>query len=84
MPVLSALSDRTKPSLAKAGLTTNNYLFAGDNPDLLAEAIDKEWTGAQPHTVLVSPKGEIVWRHNGALDPVELRRQIVKALDGMP
>lgn len=80
----AALSDQTKESLEKDGRKSNNYLFAGDNPDQLAEAIDKEWTGAQPHSVLVSPKGEIVWRHTGAVDPVELRRQIVKALEGMP
>jgi peroxiredoxin len=80
----AALSDQTKESVEKDGRKTNNYIFAGDNPDQLAEAIDKEWTGAQPHSVLVSPKGEIVWRHTGAVDPVELRRQIVKALEGMP
>jgi peroxiredoxin len=80
----AALSDQTKESLEKDGRKSNNYLFAGDNPDQLAEAIDKEWSGAQPHSVLVSPKGEIVWRHTGAVDPVELRRQIVKALEGMP
>lgn len=80
----AALSDQTKEAVEKDGRTTNNYLFAGDNPDQLAEAIDKEWSGAQPHTVLLSPKGEIVWRHTGAVDPVELRRQIVKALEGMP
>ncbi|MCW1884499.1 redoxin domain-containing protein [Luteolibacter flavescens] len=80
----AALGDRTKASMEKEGRKSNNYLFAGDNPDLLAEAIDKEWTGAQPHTVLVSPEGEILWRHTGAVDPVEMRRQIVKAMEGMP
>lgn len=80
----AALSDRTKPSVEKEGRTTNNYVFAGENPDLLAEAIDAEWTGAQPHTVLISPKGEILWRHNGQIEVVELRRQIVKALEDMP
>ncbi len=80
----AALSDRTKAALEKEGRETNNYLFAGDNPDLLAEAIDSEWTGAQPHTVIVSPQGEIVWRHSGQVDVVELRRAVVKALDGMP
>ncbi len=80
----AALSDRTKGSVEKEGRKGNNYIFSGENPDLLAEAIDKEWTGAQPHTVLVSPKGEILWRHSAQVDPVELRRQIVKALEGMP
>lgn len=80
----AALSDKTKPSMEKEGRKSNNYIFAGDNADKLAEAIDKEWTGAQPHTVLLSPKGEILWRHSAQLDPVELRRQIVKALEEMP
>jgi thiol-disulfide isomerase/thioredoxin len=80
----AALSDRTKPALEKEGRETNNYIFSGGNPDELAEAIDKEWTGAQPHTVLLSPKGEILWRHTGAVDAVEMRRQIVAALEGMP
>lgn len=80
----AALSDKTKPSLKKEGRTTNNYIFAGENPDKLAEAIDKEWTGAQPHTVIISPKGEILWRHSAQVEGVELRRQIVKALEGQP
>jgi peroxiredoxin len=79
-----ALSDKTKPSTEKEGRTSNNYIYAGENPDKLAEAIDKEWTGAQPHTVIISPKGEIVWRQAGQVEGVELRRQIVKALEGMP
>ena len=80
----AALSDKTKGALEKEGRSSNNYIFSGENPDLLAEAIDKEWTGAQPHTVLLSPKGEILWRHSAQLDPVELRRQIAKALESMP
>jgi peroxiredoxin len=77
----AALSDKTKPSMEKEGRKSNNYIFTGDNADKLAEAIDSEWTGAQPHTVIISPKGEIVWRHNGQVEGVELRRQIVKALE---
>lgn len=80
----AAIGDRTKPSMTKEGRDANHYVFADDNKDPLAEAIDAEWTGAQPHTVLLSPQGEIVWRHNGRVDAVELRRQIAKALEGMP
>lgn len=80
----AALSDRTRKAVEAEGRSGNNYLFAGDNPDQLATAIDSEWTGAQPHTILLSPKGEILWRHSDRLDPVELRRQIAKALEGLP
>lgn len=67
-------------SLNEDGRTTNNYHWTGGNPDSMAQAIDVEWTGALPHTVLVAPGGEIVWRHNGEIDIVEVRRNILKAL----
>jgi len=76
----AALSDRTAPSLKEEGRTTNNYIWTADNTDPLAEAIDKEWSGALPHTVLLAPDGKILWRHTDKLDIVEVRRQIIKAL----
>ncbi|BCX49301.1 alkylhydroperoxide reductase [Haloferula helveola] len=77
----AAVSPRSMDGLKKEGRTTINYRFSGENPDLLAEAIDPEWSGAQPHSVILSPKGEIVWRHTGRVEPVELRRQVLKAIN---
>lgn len=75
----AAMPDRTAESVKEEGRTTNNYLFEGDS-DALAEALDKEWPGPIPHTVLIAPGGKIVWRHNGQIDADELRRQIVAKL----
>ena len=47
----------------------------------MAQAIDPEWSGALPHTVLIAPGGKILWRHTGELDIVETRRQILKGLE---
>lgn len=77
----AAVPDSTAKSFEQEGLKTNNYHWTGGNPDSLAEAIDSDWSGALPHTVLVAPGGGIVWRHTGELDIVELRRQILKALE---
>jgi peroxiredoxin len=77
----AALSDRTAPSLKEEGRETNNYHWTGGNPDTMAQAIDPEWSGALPHTVLVAPGGKILWRHTGELDFVELRRQILKGFE---
>jgi peroxiredoxin len=77
----AALSKRTEPSMKKEGRTSNNYLWAGKNPDRLAEAIHPEWSGALPLTVIVSPEGKILWNHQGRFDVVELRRQILKGLE---
>lgn len=67
-------------SLQAEGRSTNNYHWTGGNPDHMAQAIDADWTGALPHTVLVAPGGKILWRHNGEIDIVEVRREILKAL----
>ncbi len=76
----AAVADHTAESLAKEGRTTNNFRFTGD-PDALAEALDAEWNGALPHSLLVAPGGAVVWRHTGRVNPVELRRAIVGWLE---
>lgn len=76
----AAVSKRTERSVLEEGRKTNNYRFDGD-ADALADAIDPEWSGALPHSALIAPGGKIVWRHNGEVDPVELRRAIVKWMD---
>lgn len=77
----AALSDRTKPSMEKEGRTSNNYIWTGANPDKLAEAIAPDWTGALPLTVIISTDGKILWTDANEIDPVELRREILKGLE---
>jgi peroxiredoxin len=50
------------------GRTTNHYLFTEASTDVLFAALDDQAPGPIPHTVLVAPGGEIVWRHNGVID----------------
>jgi thiol-disulfide isomerase/thioredoxin len=76
----AAAPGSTVKSLGEQGLASNNYHWTGGNPDAMAQAIDPEWTGALPHTVLVAPGGKILWRHSGEIDIVEVRRQILKGL----
>jgi hypothetical protein len=77
----AALSDRSVPALRKEGRDCNNFHWTGGNPDNLAEAIDPEWSGALPHSVILAPGGEILWRHTGGIDVVELRRKVLAALN---
>ncbi len=71
-------------AMKKENRTTNNYQVKDGALDAVADVIDKEWRGALPHTVLIAPGGKVLWKHNGELDAVEARRQIVKALQEMP
>ena len=76
----AALPRLTEKSLAEEGRKTNNYLFAGDNPDALAEALDPMWEGPLPYSILIAPGGKIIFRQTGEIDPVELKTEILKHL----
>lgn len=55
-----------------------NYLFTNEDKYALIEAIDKDWNGALPYTMLIEPGGKIVWKHQGEVDFLELKRAIVE------
>jgi len=74
----AALIDRLKPSLKAEGRVTDSYLYNGGNQDDLIKALDPEWPGPIPHTVLVAPNGDVIWRHNGAVDGEELRAKVLE------
>jgi peroxiredoxin len=76
----AALPQRLKPSLEKEGRKSNNYLYTGADMDTLIEALDAEWEGPQPHTILVAPGGKIVFRHNGKIGEEELLAAILKEM----
>ena len=60
--------------------TTNSYLFPGSADDLAA-ALDKEMPGPIPHTIVVAPGGEIVYRHNGVIDRAEVENAILDKMN---
>jgi len=52
-----------------AGRTTNHYLFTESNPDAVFGALDDKASGSIiPHTGLLAPGGQVVWRHTGVID----------------
>ena len=40
-----------------------------------------EWSGALPYTLLIDPAGEVLYRKEGSMDALELKRTIVKSLN---
>jgi len=76
----AGLVKRVQDSVNREGRTTNHYLVKGGSNDELVAALDSEWPGPLPHTVLVAPGGRIVWRHNGVINLEAARRAIVEAM----
>ncbi len=62
--------------LRRNHVSTKNYIYASDNLDELAEALDKQWEGPLPYTILIAPGGEIVRRWKGRIDPEEVKHEI--------
>jgi thiol-disulfide isomerase/thioredoxin len=63
--------------LKKRQASTRNVAFDGENMYALVEALDPKWPGALPHTILVAPGGEVVYRSQGAFETLALRKAIV-------
>ncbi len=57
--------------------STRNYAFDKGDPYALVEALDPKWQGELPHTIVVAPGGEVIYRSEGAFDRLKLRKAIV-------
>ena len=75
-----AVPNRVLRSLKAEGRRTNNYLFTGANMDALIKALDPEWPGPLPHTMVIAPGGKVLYRRNGPVDIAELRTRLVDEL----
>jgi peroxiredoxin len=56
--------------------SSTNYIFHSDNRDEMADALDAQWEGPVPYTLLIAPGGEIVKRWKDEIDPAELKSEI--------
>lgn len=73
-------SEQVLAALKKCHASCRNLHFASDDHDALADALDPKWEGPLPHTVLIAPGGEVLFRKAGPIDPLELKRVIVNRL----
>ncbi|WP_224998033.1 redoxin domain-containing protein [Cesiribacter sp. SM1] len=64
----------------KNAAASTNYLFSEEDKYALIEAIDPDWQGALPYTILLKPNGEKVYAKQGTIDPHEMKKAIVEQL----
>ncbi|MBM4090694.1 MAG: redoxin domain-containing protein [Planctomycetes bacterium] len=75
-----AAKDQALKMLREKHVATTNYLFESDDRDALADALDKQWQGPVPYTILIAPGGEVLYRQLNVVEPLELKRAIVERL----
>jgi thiol-disulfide isomerase/thioredoxin len=66
--------------LKSKGAATKNYFYSAEDKYQLIESVDKNWSGAIPYTLLIAPGGEIIYTHEGIIDPLEVKREIIKKI----
>jgi thiol-disulfide isomerase/thioredoxin len=65
--------------LQKKQASFTNYIFNGDKYQFI-DAIDKDWQGALPYTVLLAPGGKVVYSTQGAINAYEMKKLVVNSL----
>jgi len=75
-----AKKDNVVAFLKDKQVSCKNYLFTSEDKTELFDAVDNDWQGGIPYTVLVKPGGEIIYRHAGPIDPLEVKKAIIGCL----
>jgi hypothetical protein len=63
--------------LQKQQASNKNYIFNKDDAYQLIEAVDPDWQGALPYTLLIEPGGKIIYRKQDMINPLEMKKLIV-------
>jgi thiol-disulfide isomerase/thioredoxin len=77
--------DNVLKFLQKNEASNKNYIFNSDNNTDLVEAVDPKWSGALPYTLLVEQGGNVIFRNQGPINMIEMRRLIAnnRYIDGV-
>ncbi|WP_020527187.1 redoxin domain-containing protein [Flexithrix dorotheae] len=71
--------EKVLAKLERMEAATQNYLFSLEDKYQLIEAIDENWQGALPYTILVEPGGKILYSQQGTINPYEIKKKIVES-----
>ncbi|MBW6500802.1 MAG: redoxin family protein [Bacteroidales bacterium] len=63
--------------LQKQQASNKNFIFNHDDVYKLIEAVDPDWQGALPFTMLIEPGGNIIYKKQNMIDPYALKKLIV-------
>lgn len=67
-------------TLKENHVALTNYLYSETDRDKLAEALDPEWPGPAPYTILIAPGGKVIYRKVNEIEPLELKKAIIEHL----
>jgi thiol-disulfide isomerase/thioredoxin len=57
--------------------SNKNYIFNNNDVYQMIEAVDPEWQGGLPYTLVVEPGGKVIFKKQDTIDPQEMKKLIV-------
>ncbi len=72
--------ERVHTFLKKQQASTTNFRYSSDDVYGLIEAVDKDWQGSFPYTVVIAPGGKVLYKKEGIIDPAAVKKAIVDHL----
>jgi thiol-disulfide isomerase/thioredoxin len=75
--------DEKKGALSKLTAlhaTSQNLILGSTDIYALLAAFDPDWNAAVPYTLLIAPNGEVVYKRQGTIDPLQMKRMIIANL----
>jgi len=70
--------ERAHEMLKKMQASSKNYIYSSADQYKLIEAIDPQWQGALPYTLLIAPGGKVLYRTQGSIEPQKMKKMIVE------
>jgi peroxiredoxin len=64
--------------LKKMQASGQNYIYNSEDKYKLIEAIDPQWQGALPYTLLIEPGGKVAYRTQGSIVAQQMKKLIVE------
>jgi thiol-disulfide isomerase/thioredoxin len=62
--------------LQERQVAARNYILEKEDNDALSTAVDPEWPGGFPYSILVAPGGKIIQRQMGEIDALKMKRVV--------
>ncbi len=66
--------------LQKQHASSRNVIFGTEDTYAQMAAFDPEWNAGVPYTVLLGMDGQVLYKHQGPIEPLEVRRTILANL----
>jgi len=72
--------DKALAILKEMQASATNYIYNSEDKYKLIEAVDADWQGALPYTLLVAPGGKVIYRTQGSMVPQEMKKLVVEQI----